>query len=396
MSGVRILSRTLVNLKTISVFRFFVVLNYTYDIIIFMITKKIAKKDRKDFYQSKFEYFKKVSGLCAILIGLLEISYFSSDCLLYGRFAYETLIPRLSVLIPLGIFCFFYPKVNDYRLGALLYYLMPHAAMWCTIWSVYHLENRDFAREGFIIMHFAFLAIGLSAPLKYHLFYHGLLIVDIVISNRFNHYEYFTQMIGLAVPLMIGVCLMMYILESSYADHYQMKKQLELSSKSDKLTGAYNRYILNDIVDEQNHLILGDDVYLLMLDIDFFKNVNDTYGHEAGDQILKLVAMEMKSRVYGSDYVIRWGGEEFVVLLNGYSASHARDVAEKMRVAVSKMENVYCPITISIGLCKYDKNDTYHELVRKADVSLYYAKNHGRNQVVDYKNIGNDTQLVYE
>ena len=355
--------------------------------IFIMITKKIKKEERNDFYQSKFDYFRKVSGFCAVLIGLLEISYFITDCQLYGRFAIETLIPRVSIVLPLALFLFLYPRVRDYKWGALLYYMMPHAAMWCTTWAIYHLEIKDFAREGFIIMHFAFLAIGLCAPLKYHLFYHSLLILDIVISNLYNHYEYYSMMIGLAVPLMIGVFLMMYILENSYVDQYLMKKELELSSKSDKLTTVYNRYIMNEIVDEKEHFTFSHATTVLMLDIDFFKKVNDTYGHEAGDKILRHVASEIKSQIYGSDYVIRWGGEEFVILLVGYDHTRALDLAQRLRTSLSKTDNGVCPITVSIGLHHYDGNETYREAIRKADKALYYAKNHGRDQVVDDKDI---------
>ena len=75
-----------------------------------MITKKIPKEDREDFYQSKFEYYKVVTGYCAVIIALCELSYFFTDCQLYRRFSYETLIPRLSILVPLAIFLILKPK----------------------------------------------------------------------------------------------------------------------------------------------------------------------------------------------------------------------------------------------------------------------------------------------
>ena len=353
-----------------------------------MITSKIKRDELNTFYQSKFDYFRTVSGYSAILIGLLEISYFISDCILYGRFAYETLIPRLSIIVPLAVFLLLYPKITDFKLGTLLYYLMPHAAMWATIWAIYHLENRDFSREGFIIMHFAFLAIGLATPLKYHIFFHALLILNIVISNAWNHYEYFTIMIALALPLYIGVVAMLWILESSYADQYLIKKQLEISFVSDELTGVNNRYILSEIIDENTgRLTIDKDVVLLMFDIDFFKKVNDTYGHETGDAILKFVSTEIKSQIYNSDYIIRWGGEEFVVILVDYTIEKATALAQKLRSDIENSNNGYCPITVSIGLCSYNRNDTYQECIDKADKALYYAKEHGRNQVINYADI---------
>ena len=349
---------------------------------------RISKKELDDFYQSKFEYFRQVSGYSAFLIAFLEISYFYSDCQLFGRFAYETLIPRIAILIPLIILIIFNPRALSYKAGTLLYYLLPHAAMWCTIWAIVYLPNKDFAREGFIIMHFAFLAIGLATPLKYHIPIHAGLILNIIVSNAFIHYEHFALMISLALPVYVGVCIMLLILESSYADQYLIKKKLEISSVSDELTGAYNRYKLNEITDQNNeHFISNKDIFVLMLDIDYFKNVNDTYGHEAGDTILKCVAAEIKSQVYGRDYVIRWGGEEFVVILVDYTTSEATRLAEKLRSTIENSGYGICPITVSVGLSKYNKNENYHRVIDRADQALYYAKNHGRNQIVNFAEI---------
>lgn len=353
-----------------------------------MVTRKIRKDELNSFYQSKFDYFRVVSGYSAILIGLLEMSYFISDCLLYGRFAIETLIPRFSIVIPLVLFLILYPRITDYKLGTLLYYLMPHAAMWCTIWAIYHLENKDYAREGFIIMHFAFLAIGFATPLKYHIILHALLIGNIMLSNIWNHYEYYTIMLALAIPLYIGVVIMLWILENSYADQYLIKKELEKSSVSDELTGVNNRYIVNEIINsETDRFTINKDIVILMFDIDFFKNVNDTYGHEAGDKILKFVSSKIKSQISKNDYIIRWGGEEFIIILVDYTEEKAKALAEQLRHDIEASDNGICPVTISLGLCRYNKNETYHQCVDKADQALYYAKNHGRNQVVDYANI---------
>lgn len=353
-----------------------------------MIKSKIKPELRKDFYQSKYEYYKKVATYCAYLIGLLEVTYFVSDCMLFGRFAYETVIPRLSILLPMLIFYFLAPKANTYQFGVHLYYLIPHAAMWSTIWAIYYLPNKDFAREGFIIMHFAFLAIGLAMPLIYHIPIHACLLLNIFISNTFNHHEHFSLMIALALPLYIGVILMLFIQENSYADQYLIKKQLEISYVTDELTGVYNRHKFNEIVDRYTGKLLFDKKgFLLLLDIDFFKNVNDTYGHEAGDAILKFVSTEIKSQVYERDYVIRWGGEEFIIILVDYTLSEAYDFAEKLRNDIENANNDVCPVTISIGFTKYANNVNYHKIIEKADQALYYAKEHGRNKVVNYDDI---------
>ncbi len=188
---------------------------------------------------------------------------------------------------------------------------------------------------------------------------------------------------------MLGVFAMLTIIENTYAEAYLTKQELEVNSVSDRLTGIYNRFILNQITTlrTEKFTLKTDNVHVLMLDIDFFKQVNDKYGHEAGDEILKFVATEIKSQVYKDDYVIRWGGEEFVVLLLDYEYDAVYSLAEKLRNDIKNTDNSICPLTISIGISKYEKNDNYHTVIDKADKALYFAKNHGRDQVVDFANI---------
>ena len=182
-----------------------------------MITKKIAKEEMDEFYQSKFDYFRSPSYVAAMLTGLLQITYFISDCQIFGRFAAETLIPRFIILIPIIILAMVEPKIKSYKLGLHIYYLIAHCAMWCTIWAIWYLPNKDYAREGFIIMHLAFIAIGLGMPVKYHVPIHFAVIMNILISNLWNHYEHADLIISLAVPVWIGASVLMAILEDSYS-----------------------------------------------------------------------------------------------------------------------------------------------------------------------------------
>ncbi len=353
-----------------------------------MLFRKIPFDELNNFYQAKFDYYRIVSAFSAILMAILEMSYFISDCQLFGRIAYETIIPRFSIVVPLAIFLILYPRIKSYKAGAWLYYLMPHASMWCTIWTIFYLDNKDYAREGFIIMHFAFLAIGLAMPLIYHIPFHALLIANIVISNTFNHYDSYQQMITLALPIFVGVCVMHYILENSYADHYLTLKQLELSFITDQLTGAKNRYILKDLVDnDTERLETTSPMCIAMLDIDHFKQVNDTYGHATGDMILCNVSKRIMTNLFDDDTVIRWGGEEFVILLNDYNYDKAYEFCDKLRQEIEAEDNGVCPITISIGLSEYDPSDTYHDAINKSDKALYKAKENGRNQVVKYTDL---------
>ncbi len=294
-----------------------------------MFTNRIPKEERELFYQSKYEYFRVVSGYSVVLIALLEMTYFISDCLLFGRFATETLIPRFAIIFPLALFLYFYRTgIRSYKIGAFFYYMIPHASMWCTIWTITYLENRDFAREGFIIMHFAFLATGLAMPLIYHIPIHFLLLLNILISNTWIHYEKFAVMISVAMPLYVGVTAMLFIWEKSYMDQYLIRKEIETASITDQLTKTYNRNKLISLVNNHEQFLFKNQTTLFLLDIDDFKQVNDKY-------------------------------------------------------AVAHTDNGVCPLTISVGVYEY-QNDNYHTAIENADMALYYAKRHGKNQVVNY------------
>lgn len=133
----------------------------------------------------------------------------------------------------------------------------------------------------------------------------------------------------------------------------------------------------------------------MMLDVDFFKNVNDTYGHVIGDEVLKTIASVIKRELREYDIASRYGGEEFAILLPYTRIEEAFAVAQRLRSAVELMpidvvnENSECPssikVTVSIGVNEYSQNDAAQDLYEKADKALYEAKTHGRNKVVIFK-----------
>ncbi len=123
----------------------------------------------------------------------------------------------------------------------------------------------------------------------------------------------------------------------------------------------------------------------MMIDIDFFKKVNDTYGHAAGDEVLRSVASTIKEQLRESDIPARYGGEEFAVLLPFTQLAEAQIVGERLRKAVEahpvRVDNIDIAVTISMGLAEYNKVETGEELFERADKALYEAKKNGRNQV---------------
>lgn len=155
---------------------------------------------------------------------------------------------------------------------------------------------------------------------------------------------------------------------------------------TDGLTGLYNRRYFNEQIEEAvcravaKHAALS----LILIDVDDFKNYNDTYGHPAGDQLLKIIANTITGAVREHDIVARYGGEEYAIILKDTSNQLALDIAERVRLSVANLpkEVLKCPVTLSLGVATLpDHAMDRAGLLEYADRSLYQAKNSGKNKV---------------
>lgn len=345
-----------------------------------------GKEMKEDFYQSKFDYYSKIIGRLMIVSTIAYLAFFVTDCQIFGRFANETFIPRIIIVIPLTIFLILYKKIKNYKIIVPATYLMIHIIIWCTDWATYILPDRSFASEGMIVMNLIFLCAGYSAPFYYSTIAHALMLVDIIVADMFIHYDSLTMMILFNLPCIIAICIMNKFMENGYMDHYLTRKQLEKLVVHDQLTSVYNRNKLKELSygeTEEFNFPKDMEVCILIIDIDFFKKVNDVYGHEAGDVVLKNTAKILKNTVRASDYIIRWGGEEFVIIMQGCSIEAGMSVAEKIRKNIEISDNGICKVTASIGVSLYEGGN-YHDAIGCADKALYKAKSDGRNRVVEY------------
>jgi diguanylate cyclase (GGDEF)-like protein len=157
---------------------------------------------------------------------------------------------------------------------------------------------------------------------------------------------------------------------------------LQQEASTDPLTRLTNRRELERCLDSWDSL--GDPYALLMLDIDHFKKVNDTYGHQTGDQVLKLVAAVMSGCVPAGAVCSRFGGEEFVILLRKHSMEEAYRMAERIRNAILVSQTPYSlTLTVSIGVSLYPEHGrTREDVFQAADMALYRAKDEGRNRTI--------------
>lgn len=168
------------------------------------------------------------------------------------------------------------------------------------------------------------------------------------------------------------------------------EERSELEAGRDSLTRLLSRRFLDVILAKEvvyaRHS--GTQFALLALDVDYFKNVNDMYGHDAGDMVLKRLAIILSEHTRGGDYVFRMGGEEFLVLLVDVQPAGALRVAEKLRKQVHNesfriRDDQTIKITVSIGVALHDGHPDHARILRSADDALYRAKNGGRNTVVE-------------
>jgi len=167
---------------------------------------------------------------------------------------------------------------------------------------------------------------------------------------------------------------------------------LREQSLRDQLTGLYNRRFLDETIDKIAAQIKrrGTTLGILMVDIDYFKEVNDTYGHDMGDKVLKEIAKVLVKSVREADLVIRFGGEEFLVLLMDVQSGKSVEIAEKIRKAVESHTiesfGVVLRKTVSVGVSEFPvDSDKIWQCIKYADVALYKAKEMGRNRVVRFK-----------
>ncbi len=191
------------------------------------------------------------------------------------------------------------------------------------------------------------------------------------------------------------ICLIIYDVTNVATNKQQLQavnQQLKHLSRTDRLTGLNNRGYWEECLQHEyaRHRRYQSMAALVMFDIDHFKVVNDTYGHQAGDKVIQAVAEVVREQVRDTDYPGRYGGEEFVVLLPDVDSAGAMLFAERLRQRIEALlvtyENQSIPFTISLGVAdlSYPTNG-HQQLIERADQALYASKEGGRNQTNCYK-----------
>lgn len=212
---------------------------------------------------------------------------------------------------------------------------------------------------------------------------HLYLIVEAQIENFTKEVEK-TFIWNLITSLIITV-IIIFIILITIKDY---NKKLERFASYDNLTNLHNRRTFNQYFSKALKLYKRDNIKrsIIFFDIDNFKEINDSYGHLVGDIVLKRIADILKKEVRNSDSVSRWGGEEFLILLDDSDIEASFRVAEKIRVAFETdadlQDFVKGGVTASFGVTTFSDEDTMEDIISRVDVALYEAKNSGKNRVI--------------
>lgn len=207
-----------------------------------------------------------------------------------------------------------------------------------------------------------------------------------------------TSLIALLIALFIARAIYTAAIKQSQEEKERLEKlvkertkEIELLSKTDSLTGLWNRRYLEEMLELEFRRAkrYKHPVSILIVDLDHFKKINDTYGHLAGDEVLKESAKRILSTIRETDFVGRYGGEEIVVILPETKLDKAIKIAEKIKKAISKepikFNSKEIKVTASIGISQIcPKHKDYFEAFSEADEALYRAKKNGRNRIEIY------------
>jgi len=204
------------------------------------------------------------------------------------------------------------------------------------------------------------------------------------LAPGFQHLEYAV----LLWPAAMLAILIQFFYAKTYKERYDFEKRLEEMSYTDTLSGLYNRRFFMELLERELERFerTGTPFSLLILDIDFFKRINDTYGHLAGDRAIARIAALLRQETRDMDIVARIGGEEFAVILPESGSREACEAAERIRRAVASApfslpEGRSTTVTLSIGVTTVTESMEQNAVIKRADDAMYLAKRGGRNRV---------------
>lgn len=200
--------------------------------------------------------------------------------------------------------------------------------------------------------------------------------------SKIKYDEIVGTIYGSGTAIFVLLCIILFII------HKDVRNKLEINVIQDPLTELYNRsYLFQELRSRiKSYQRSKQSFSILFIDIDHFKEINDTFGHQTGDKVLKIIALLMQEALRDEDKAFRYGGEEFIILAMYTNTEEAYLLAERLRTKIAKHDfKLSYQVTISLGISEFQEDDTIDSLLTNADDAMYQAKTQGRNQTCIYK-----------
>lgn len=201
--------------------------------------------------------------------------------------------------------------------------------------------------------------------------------------DQFAPYLHFLNVVVCGIPMIYTIGLIREITIGQ-------QDELEMLAAHDSLTHLFNRRYAHNLIQQAYRSCMNNQqpICVVMADIDHFKRVNDQYGHEQGDEIIERVAQCLTQHLNNADIAVRWGGEEFLLVLPGYSMLKAQKHLEIIRQAIEAMTftNAALQITMSFGVAQWQAKCDFETVLKQADIALYKSKHKGRNTITSAPN----------
>jgi len=346
----------------------------------------IPKDKRGEFYQSKYDHFKNLILWVVSISCIVEMTYFVSDCSAAMGFSEKTFLPRFAVLPLLIIYLIAFRYVSSYKIMTVFSYIMVHACMLSVVWVGHYLRNVTNLRESFLLMTLMFLVIGIGSPRAMHLVFHSLMIGEMALAYFYAGLTGIDTFISLDGAALVAVCAFEYIFEFAYAEQFNIQKKLEDISLHDQLTGAYNRTKLQMLCMEDTNELNYRNAGFILLDINDFKKINENFGHDTGDKIIKELYKGITICTRLDDVCIRMGGEQFLIIVPNQGLARTKEIGERIRKYVANAKDFPCTFKASVGVAIYKGGD-YHVTINLADKALHFAKENDVDMVVAYEDM---------
>lgn len=320
-----------------------------------------------------------LTSLLYIIAALLNILIVTNDILPLMITVHLYILPPLLFVISLMTF-----KKDLHKLAIILLIIAPIIAAIGNLLITSKLEDPAlYMTELYLILFWIFTVSGLRL---WQAIISATMTVVIILSVTYFFFSlsdenFIMHCFWMSAAFSFGL-LGAYLLEKSYKEVFATHEQLTQLAVTDKLTGLYNRTKLDELLTEElnRYKHFHHKFGLAIMDIDHFKKINDAYGHLVGDSILIEIGQFIAKEIRSTDKLIRWGGEEFMIIYVETDHEEVLELVEQLRLNIEQhLFSISTVITVSIGLTLCSDKDTIHSIIKRADDALYIAKKNGRN-----------------